>query len=125
MNVISGIAGWLKHSPTLRSIGVVGEYVGKLTVLFGIGWYLWEAPERAKQSYYQAWQVVNSAHFSSGDAGRHKALKDLVDGGNSLNELDLTNASVEQFDLHHSKMKNVIFSNSKIIHSNFDDAIMD
>jgi len=121
---IKKITQEFKKSPTFISIGFFAEYIGKLTVLIGIVSYVWEGHDRAKQRYYQAWQVINSAHLLPGDSGRMNAIKDLIDNQNSLYAIDLTNANIDQFDMSKAKMENAIFSQCTINSTNFNKSTL-
>src|SRR5215469_2167276 len=53
------------------------EYLGILSVLFGVISYWSEAGDRQKQKHYQAWQVINTAQGKGGSGGRIEALQEL------------------------------------------------
>jgi len=53
------------------------EHIGKFSVLFAVIYYVYEAPDRAKQKHYQAWQVINTAQGKGGSGGRMDALQEL------------------------------------------------
>jgi len=110
---------WIKHSPNIQSFIFLAESLGKLAIIFAIVSYLIEYPDRIKQRYYQAWQVMNSAHLSSGDGGRKNAISDLVEIENDLPGLDLTNATIEKFDLRGIVIPYSRFNNASIKDSMF------
>ena len=86
---------WLKVSPAINFVATLGEVGGKLAIFIALASWLYEAPDRAKQKHYQAWQVVNSAFGKPGNGGRSEALKDLLDD-------DVDNQSVFKTSEHHT-----------------------
>jgi hypothetical protein len=68
---------WLAHALSNWAFLEVLEYLGKLSVLFAVVYYVYEAPDRLKQKHYQAWQVINTAQGKGGSGGRLDALQEL------------------------------------------------
>lgn len=114
---------WASRSNTARTAAKIGELVGKIAILFTIINYLVEAPDRAKQRHYQAWQILNSAHGLSGDGGRRAALLDLIADGVDLSYLDLSHANLSpdkaSLDLYNPIMFSVVFSDVTLDHVRF------
>jgi uncharacterized protein YjbI with pentapeptide repeats len=112
--VINAFVDWIKSSPTVQSFVFLGESLGKLAIFIAIISYIIEYPNREKQRYYQAWQAINSARMSTGDGGRRKAIGDLIDMNNDLRGIDLTNATIEGFDLRGVFMPDSHFNSASI-----------
>jgi uncharacterized protein YjbI with pentapeptide repeats len=109
----------LRHSEPLKAVVRIAAILGKLTIFFGILSFLVEAPERAKQRHYQAWQLIDGARGHPGDAGRSIAFEVLVGDHQMMRDLDLTNANLQGRDLRSAIMPGVLFKNSKLIDVDF------
>ncbi|HUA62571.1 MAG TPA: pentapeptide repeat-containing protein [Verrucomicrobiae bacterium] len=104
--VFNWVAYWLSRWAFLEVL----EYLGALSVLFGVLFYVSEAGERRQQRHYQAWQVINTAQGKGGSGGRIEALQELnadrvpligVDvSGAFLQGLKLARASLARADFH-------------------------
>src|SRR4051812_24616396 len=55
----------------------VPKFTGQVSVLDALIVWISEADDREKQKHYRAWELINSACGSTGDGGRHDALRDL------------------------------------------------
>jgi len=76
---VRATAVWTRRSRTVKAVVSIAELLGKLTIVAGILSFIIEAPERAKQRHYQAWQLINEVpRGSPGDAGRSIAIGVLV-----------------------------------------------
>lgn len=110
---------------TFISSGIISRFVnfadklGKLAILLTIANYFWEAPDRVKAKHYQAWQIIDLARGSPGDAGRRSALKDLVSDDVDLAGIDLTNANLDGLDLRSVKMEEATFVQSTLKKTDF------
>src|SRR4051794_3115445 len=60
------------------------ELAGRLSLIVALVLWFREAPDRAKQKHYRAWDLINSARGSTGDGGRRDALRDLNEADVSL-----------------------------------------
>ncbi len=112
------------------------EYMGKLTILFGVVAYLVEGPERhrraedeKKRAQYEAWLIINSAKGESGDGGRRLAIRDLHDDGVSLLGLAADDAYLEGLDLtgtdfRHAHFRAADLQKTKLGGSNLKNALM-
>ena len=76
-HAIDWIFQWLAYYLSHWAFLEVLEYLGALSVLFGVIFYYSESGDRRKQRHYQAWQVVNSALGQHGSGGRIEALQEL------------------------------------------------
>jgi len=68
---------WLAYALSNWAFLEALEYIGKFSLLFAVIYYVYEAPDRAKQKHYQAWQVINTAQGKGGSGGRMDALQEL------------------------------------------------
>jgi hypothetical protein len=71
------------------------EYLGVLSVFFGVVFYYSEAGDRRKQKHYQAWQVINTSQGKGGSGGRIEALQELNEDGVSLVGVDISGAALQ------------------------------
>ena len=92
------LGAWFHRSLLAIRIASIAEILGKLTVVVGIFDFVIEAPDRAKQRHYQAWQLLNVAREAHGDAGRRIALRDLIKDHVSLTELSLAGGNFDGMD---------------------------
>ena len=95
---IEAFGRWVKRNPTTKSIRSIAEFAGKMTIFLGVLSYVFEAPERAKQRHYQAWQIINGARGAPGDAGRRAALEDLIKDHVMMFHLDLKGSDLRSMD---------------------------
>src|SRR5271167_3861180 len=93
--LLQRIANSIRTSPTVKAAVSIATVLGKLTIFFGILSFILEAPDRAKQRHYQAWQLIDAARLHPGDAGRSIALGVLVGDQQEMRDLDLTNANLQ------------------------------
>jgi hypothetical protein len=128
------------------------EYLGSFSVLIAVILYFSEAPDRLKQSHYQAWQVIDAAQDKGGSGGRIEALEDLnhdrvplvgVDlsgaflmgvqltqarlgraniSGADLRNANLSNADLSFADLHAMNIRGGVLSGAKLDEANLQDA---
>jgi hypothetical protein len=71
------ICEWLAHALSNWAFLEALEYLGRFSVLFAVGYYIYEGPDRTKQKHYQAWQVINTAQGKGGSGGRIDAMQEL------------------------------------------------
>jgi hypothetical protein len=83
------------------------DYARRLTLLVGVIsviFYVAGQPQRqmlqAKESHYEAWQVINSSLGQEASGGRIEALQDLARDGISLNGLHAEGAYLNLINLH-------------------------
>ena len=112
------VSAWLRTS-TAKNILSIAEALGKLTVVVGILSYIIEAPERAKQQHYQAWQLINGARTSPGEAGRSIAIGVLVGDHVPLIDLDLKKGNFQDKDFRGAQMPGVDFTEANVDRVNF------
>ena len=80
------------------------EYLGILSVLFGVISYYAEAGDRKKQKHYQAWQVINTAQGKGGSGGRIEALQELNADKVPLVGVDVSGAFLQAITLRRANL---------------------
>jgi hypothetical protein len=70
----------------------VPKFTGRVSVLVALIVWISEADDREKQKHYRAWELINSACGSTGDGGRHDALRDLNEDYADLSAAPLAKA---------------------------------
>ena len=108
------------------------QYLGALTVLFGVVFYISEAGDRRKQKHYQAWQVINTAQGKGGSGGRIEALQELNADGVQLTGVDvsgayilgirLPQASLARADFEAADARDSVFARSNLEFANLRSA---
>jgi uncharacterized protein YjbI with pentapeptide repeats len=116
---ISALGAWSRRSSTAKAIRSIAEFIAKLTVVVGLLSFIIEAPDRAKQRHYQAWQLINGARGAPGDAGRRIAIADLIKDHVTLYELDLTGGNFEGMDFRSAIAPGLDLSNAKLTGADF------
>jgi len=94
------IAYWLSRWAFLEVL----EYLGALSVLFAVIFYVSEAGDRREQKHYQAWQVINTAQGKGGSGGRIEALEELNADGVALVGVDVDGAFLQGVHLKKAGM---------------------
>jgi uncharacterized protein YjbI with pentapeptide repeats len=85
------------------------EYLGALSVLFGVVFYVSESGDRQKQKRYQAWQVINTAQGKGGNGGRIEALQELNADGVMHTGVDASGAYLQGIHLPQANLaRNVL-----------------
>jgi uncharacterized protein YjbI with pentapeptide repeats len=110
---------WLRRSKSVKTATSIAQLLGKLTIMVAILSFIFEAPERAKQRHYQAWQLINGARMSPGEAGRSIAIRVLVDDHVEMIDIDLTGGNFRGKNFQAADMPGVNFTNAKIDGANF------
>ena len=90
------------------------ELLGKLTIFFGNLSFILEAPDRAKQRHYQAWELLNLASGHSGEAGRSIAFDVLVHDHQPMRNLDLKGATISELRLNVALMPGAVFDEATL-----------
>ncbi|MEG4987164.1 pentapeptide repeat-containing protein [Microcoleus sp. BR0-C5] len=124
-NIHTTWAKWALHLPTKKKWALLRKGSVKLlqsgiviTVVIGLGRYVWEAPKRQKQAHYQAWTVINSALSQNGSGGRIQALQDLNKDGVSLQGLKAPGANLEGIELEKAQLGGAILQGAWINKAN-------
>jgi len=99
------LAYWLSRWAFLEVL----EYLGALSVLFGVLFYISEAGDRRQQKHYQAWQVINTAQGKGGSGGRIEALEELNADGVPLVGVDVAEAFLQGVRLAHAHLARADF----------------
>jgi len=94
------VAYWLSRWAFLEVL----EYLGALSVLFGVLFYLGEAGDRRQQKHYQAWQVINTAQGKGGSGGRIEALQELNADRVPLVGVDVSGAFLQGIRLRQARL---------------------
>lgn len=98
----------LRRSPDWRILTTLIENLESIAIVSAAILYLKEAPERKRQSIYEAWQIIDNAYASKVETSyaRIEALQFLVQENVSLRGIDLFNDSINQrFDLYGINLK--------------------
>jgi uncharacterized protein YjbI with pentapeptide repeats len=111
---ISGLQRWFVTSSASRRMVNVAETLGKLTVFFGILAFILEAPDRARQRHYQAWELLNLASGHAGEAGRSIAFDVLVRDHQPMRNIDLKGATISELSLNGAQMPGAIFDETTL-----------
>src|SRR4051794_24901954 len=90
---------WLVYWCRSLAIFEFLELAGRLSLIVALVLWFREAPDRAKQKHYRAWDLINSARGSTSDGGRRDALQDLSEDGVSLAGAPLAKAFLRQVNL--------------------------
>ena len=116
---IEWIWDWLAYLLGNWSFLEVLEYVGTLSILFGVVLYFAESGDREKQKHYQAWQVINSAQGKGGSGGRIDALEELHQDGVLLVGVDVSDAFLQGVDLNGANLLRANFHSADIRDGSF------
>jgi uncharacterized protein YjbI with pentapeptide repeats len=100
-------------------VAKVFELAGKFTILAAVLVWFWESDQRelarqeaTKSKHYRAWQIINLAKDSAGDAGRRDAIIDLNRDRVSLSGAPLANISLDDLNLSQADLNKSILQNS-------------
>jgi len=99
------LAYWLSRWAFLEVL----EYLGALSVLFGVLFYLSEAGDRRQEKHYQAWQVINTAEGKGGSGGRIEALEELNADRVALVGVDVSGAFLQGIRLRRAALARADF----------------
>ena len=100
---------WLAYLLSRWAFLEVLEYLGILSVLFGVIFYWSETGDRQKQKHYQAWQVINTAQGKGGSGGRLEALQELNADGVPLVGVDVSGAFLQGIHLSRASLARADF----------------
>jgi hypothetical protein len=103
--IFQWVAYFLCRSAFLETL----DYLGALSVLFGVVFYISEAGDRLKQKHYQAWQVINTAQGKGGSGGRIEALQELNADGVQLTGVDVSGAYIRGIRLPQASLARADF----------------
>jgi hypothetical protein len=109
LHTIEWLLQWLAYCLSRWAFLEVLEYLGVLSVLFGVIFYCSESGDRKKQKHYQAWQVINTAQGRGGSGGRIEALQELNADGISLVGVDVSSAFLQGIHLPAAKLDRADF----------------
>ena len=103
------------------------EYIGKLSILFGVILYIAEAPARRERALADAWLFVNAANDSDGTAGRYRPLQYLARNGASLDRLRINAADLSGIDFRGASLRGTwlnrtILRGADLVNADFTDA---
>jgi Pentapeptide repeats (9 copies) len=103
------------------------EYLGSLSVLVAVIFYVSESGDRTMQRHFQAWQVINTAQGKGGSGGRIEALEELNADRVPLVGVDVSGAFLQGIQLQKAHLARSNFSaadarNSSFRSSHFTDS---
>ncbi|MDJ0590202.1 MAG: pentapeptide repeat-containing protein [Pleurocapsa sp. MO_226.B13] len=116
---------------------VLLNIVEGFSILVAVWLFFLEAPERDKQSHYEAWKTIDSAHGLRNSYARIQALQDLNDDriplrgftapeadlrGINLEGADLSNAYLSGADLSNANLRNVNLSHANLVETKLTNA---
>jgi uncharacterized protein YjbI with pentapeptide repeats len=109
------------------SLVQIMEYLGHLSLLIAVIFYVHDAPERRKIKLYQAWQVINTSQGKEGSGGRVEALQELNEERVALIGVDASGAFLQFLDLESANLVRANLSaadlrNAKLSRANLEDA---
>jgi hypothetical protein len=113
---------WLSYLLGNWAFLEVLEYVGTLSILFGVILYFAESGSRDKQRHYQAWQVINTAQGKGGSGGRKEALQELASDNIDLVGVDVSDAFLQGVRLSGANLARATFRAADLRGANFDKA---
>lgn len=113
---------WLSYLLANWSFLEVLEYLGTLSILFGVILYFAESGDRDKQRHYQAWQVINTAQGKGGSGGRKDALQELVADGVDLVGVDVSDAFLMGVQLTRANLARASLRGADLRMAVFDQA---
>ena len=83
-----------------------------ISLISGVFKYYWEAPQREKQTEYQAWTIINNGSGKNVSGGRISALQDLNKNGVELWNLVLDEANLSGIKLENGKLAQTSFKSA-------------
>ena len=107
------------------------------SILVAVWLFFLEAPERDKQSHYEAWKTIDSAHGLRNSYARLQALQDLNSDrvplrgftapeadlrGIDLSGADLSNAYLSGADLSNANLSNANLSHANLVETKLNNA---
>ena len=110
MHAVEFACQWAAYFLSNWAFLEVLEYLGVLSVLFGVVFYYSEAGDRLKQKHYQAWQVINTAQGKGGSGGRIEALQELNQDGVPLVGVDVAGSFLQGIQLRRAKLLRAVFN---------------
>jgi len=122
LHAIEWLFQWISYLFSRWAFLEVIEYMGVLSVLFGVISYYSEAPDRQKQKHYQAWQVINTAQGKGGSGGRIEALQELNADKVPLVGVDVSSAFLQGLTLRRASLLRANFEAADLRDCNFESA---
>ena len=104
LHALEWLFQWVAYYLSRWAFLEVLEYLGILSVLFGVISYWAEAGDRQKQKHYQAWQVINTAQGKGGSGGRIEALQELNADKIPLVGVDVSGAFLQGVKLRRANL---------------------
>lgn len=95
------------------------EYLGSLSVLVAVIFYVSESGDRTMQRHFQAWQVINTAQGKGGSGGRIEALEELNADRVPLVGVDVSGAFLQGIQLQNARLARSNFSSADARNSSF------
>jgi uncharacterized protein YjbI with pentapeptide repeats len=98
------------------------EFAGRASVLVALILWSMEWEDRAKQSHYRAWELINSARSSTGDGGRRDALQDLNEDRVNLSAAPLADAYLYEVQLPNARLPKADLAGADLTGANLSGA---
>lgn len=95
------------------------EYLGSLSVLVAVIFYVSESGDRTMQRHFQAWQVINTAQGKGGSGGRIEALEELNADRVPLVGVDVSGAFLQGIQLPNARLARSNLSSADARNSSF------
>jgi hypothetical protein len=109
LHAVEWVFDWTAYACSRWAFLEVLEYLGVMSILFGVFFYWSEAGDRKKQKHYQAWQVINTAQGKGGNGGRIEALQELNSDGEPLVGVDVSGAFLQGIRIPHASLARATF----------------
>lgn len=94
----------------------------KFSIFFLAVLFILETPDRRKQSYRQAWMLIDLARDCETSGARRMALEELHQAKQSLRGLDANKADLEDIDFSGAELSKASFKESLLKGANFQNS---
>lgn len=122
---------WLDYWLSRWAFISILEHLGKLAIIFTLVLWIASAADRKqaqenqrKTKIFQAWQVINAAEGKPVSGGRDLAMRDLIHEGESLSNVDLSNAILSSADLSGALLGRANLNNAELSSANLSGAYL-
>ncbi len=101
---VDWILEWVAFRLSNWKVLEILEYLGSLSVLVAVIFYVSESGDRTMQRHFQAWQVINTAQGKGGSGGRIEALEELNADRVPLVGVDVSDAFLQGIQLPNARL---------------------
>jgi BTB/POZ domain-containing protein KCTD9 len=105
-------------------VKILFDNAESISIVAAIALYFKEAPDRNKQSSYEAWRVIDQAAGLKVSYARIKALEDLNNAGISLQRIDLQGADLSGINLRKANLQGVNLEGANLAWANLEGTDM-